>query len=40
MARKGKGDDGGFDPNAWMATFSDLLSLLLTFFVLLFAMKS
>jgi len=28
------------DPNAWMATFSDLLSLLLTFFVLLFAMKS
>jgi len=33
-------DDEEIDPNAWMATFSDLLSLLLTFFVLLFAMKS
>ena len=33
-------EDDGVDPNAWMATFSDLLSLLLTFFVLLFAMKS
>lgn len=39
MARKDD-DEGGIDPNAWMATFSDLLSLLLTFFVLLFAMKS
>ncbi len=28
------------DTDAWMATFSDLLSLMLTFFVLLFAMKS
>ncbi|MBN4053233.1 flagellar motor protein MotB [bacterium AH-315-L15] len=28
------------DTTAWMATFSDLLSLLLTFFVLLYAMKS
>lgn len=28
------------DPNAWMATFGDLLMLLLTFFVLLLTMKS
>jgi len=28
------------DTEGWMATFSDLLSLMLTFFVLLFAMKS
>lgn len=28
------------DPNAWMATFADLLMLLLTFFVLLLTMKS
>ncbi len=28
------------DTDAWMATFADLLSLMLTFFVLLFAMKS
>ncbi len=39
MGRKKQALDEG-DPNAWMATFSDLLSLLLTFFVLLFAMKS
>ena len=39
MARKDD-DEAEVDPNAWMATFSDLLSLLLTFFVLLFAMKS
>jgi chemotaxis protein MotB len=32
-------DDDG-DPNAWMATFADLLMLLLTFFVLLLTMKS
>jgi chemotaxis protein MotB len=31
---------GGNDPNAWMATFADLLMLLLTFFVLLLTMKS
>jgi len=40
MARGEEEDDDEVDPNAWMATFSDLLSLLLTFFVLLFAMKS
>jgi len=31
--------DGG-DPNAWMVTFSDLLTLMLTFFVLLISMSS
>jgi chemotaxis protein MotB len=29
-----------YDPNAWMVTFSDLLNLLLTFFVMLLTMKS
>ncbi|NUP88744.1 MAG: OmpA family protein [Candidatus Sumerlaeia bacterium] len=29
-----------FDPNAWMVTFSDMLNLLLVFFVLLLTMKS
>ncbi len=28
------------DPNAWMVSFSDLLTLLLTFFVLIFTMSS
>ena len=28
------------DPNAWMLTFSDLITLLLTFFVLLLTMSS
>ncbi|VAX24553.1 Flagellar motor rotation protein MotB [hydrothermal vent metagenome] len=36
--KKGKGDD--FDPDFWMVTFGDLLSLLLTFFVLLFSMAT
>ncbi|MFQ5579229.1 MAG: flagellar motor protein MotB [Nitrospiria bacterium] len=40
MAGKDNAPEEEIDPNAWMATFSDLLSLLLTFFVLLFAMKS
>jgi chemotaxis protein MotB len=40
-AQKKKSEGGdGFDPDAWMLTFSDLLSLLLTFFVLLFSMKT
>ncbi|MAO85230.1 MAG: hypothetical protein CMH50_15350 [Myxococcales bacterium] len=30
----------GADPTAWMLTFSDLLTLMLTFFVLLFSMSS
>lgn len=32
--------DPGTDPNAWMSTFSDLLMLMLTFFVLLLSMSS
>ncbi len=36
--KKGKGED--FDPDFWMVTFGDLLSLLLTFFVLLFSMAT
>lgn len=32
-----KGGDDGPDPDAWMVTFSDLLTLLMTFFVLIFA---
>ncbi len=36
--KKAGGDE--VDPNAWMATFADLLMLLLTFFVLLLTMKS
>lgn len=39
MARKKKAGSG-VDPNAWMVTFSDLLTLLLTFFVLLISMSS
>jgi len=38
MARKK--ETGGVDPNAWMVTFSDLLTLMLTFFVLLLSMSS
>jgi chemotaxis protein MotB len=34
--RRARGPDG-FDPDAWMVTFSDLLTLLMTFFVLMFA---
>ena len=34
--KKGGGDEGP-DPDAWMVTFSDLLTLLMTFFVLIFA---
>ncbi|MFW5632844.1 MAG: flagellar motor protein MotB [Acetivibrio ethanolgignens] len=40
MARKKKEDSGGGGSPAWMATFSDLMNLLLCFFVLLFAMSS
>lgn len=34
---KPKALDEGIDPDAWMVTFSDLLTLLMTFFVLIFA---
>jgi chemotaxis protein MotB len=39
-ARKKKKDEGGGGVPAWMATFSDLVTLLLTFFVMLMAMAS
>ncbi|MBF0288292.1 MAG: flagellar motor protein MotB [SAR324 cluster bacterium] len=35
--RKKKEDENGFDPNGWMITFSDLITLMMTFFVLLFS---
>ncbi len=41
--RKTRGEDDeeeGLDPLAWMVTFSDLLTLLLTFFVMLLVMSS
>lgn len=38
--RKKKESGGGGGSPAWMATFSDLMNLLLCFFVLLFAMSS
>ena len=39
MARKKKGGDAPKGSPAWMATFSDLMNLLLCFFVLLFSMS-
>lgn len=40
MARRKKEEGGGGGSPAWMATFSDLMNLLLCFFVLLFAFSS
>lgn len=43
MARKNKrnsGDEEGVSGNLWLSTFSDLMNLLLCFFVLLFAMST
>ncbi len=40
MARKKKQEDGGGGLAPWMATFSDLMNLLLCFFVLLFSMST
>lgn len=40
MARKKKEEGGGGGSPGWMATFSDLMNLLLCFFVLLFSMSS
>ncbi len=37
--KKGKKSEG-LSPNQWMLTFSDLITLLLTFFVLIFSMSS
>jgi chemotaxis protein MotB len=38
MSRRNEGP--GFDPLGWMLTFSDLVTLLLTFFVMLLAMRA
>ncbi|MFO7785323.1 MAG: OmpA family protein [Desulfatiglandales bacterium] len=38
--KKQVGQNNGMDPNSWMTTFSDLVTLLLTFFVLLFSFNS
>ncbi len=40
MAKKKKDEGGGGGAPGWMATFSDLMNLLLCFFVLLFSMSS
>ena len=40
MAKKKKAEDAPKGSPAWMATFSDLMNLLLCFFVLLFSMSS
>lgn len=40
MSRRPKAAPSGGPSNAWMATFSDLLMLMLTFFVLLLTMSS
>ena len=40
MARKKKEETPAPGSPAWMATFSDLMNLLLCFFVLLFSMSS
>lgn len=40
MARKKKKKGGGVASDAWLVTFSDLITLLLTFFVLLLSMSS
>lgn len=40
MARKKKSAGGGSDGGGWLVTFSDLMTLLLTFFVLLLSMAS
>ena len=40
MAKKRKAPEASAGAPAWMATFSDLMNLLLCFFVLLFSMSS
>tara|TARA_B100000959_G_C14984105_1_gene624811 strand:- start:717 stop:1526 length:810 start_codon:yes stop_codon:yes gene_type:complete len=38
--KKNESEENGLDPNAWMVTFSDLLTLMMTFFVMLLTMSS
>lgn len=38
--RKKKTEDDGIDPNSWMSTYSDTITLLLTFFILLYSFSA
>ena len=40
MARKKKSSDGGITGDEWLGTYSDCVTLLLTFFVLLYSMST
>lgn len=40
MARKKKDEGGGLTGNEWLGTYSDCVTLLLTFFILLYSMSS
>ena len=40
MARRNRGGGGGDEGGSWMDTYGDLVTLLLTFFVLLYSMSS
>ena len=40
MARKKKTEDGGLTGDEWLGTYSDCVTLLMTFFVLLYSMST